>query len=281
MRKKKLKITKIYNMTKMSKPVVYTLKTLDLNKIDFSAVKANKYGGRKLFVNYMGKSLFLQLPQLSLPFGINKPDGKYAGAGYSMELSVGNNDSVVKFLEFLDNKLLEEGEKNSKEWFKKTLKKDTLKELFLNSNLKYSKDEKGNLNKDYPARLKVKLPVNEEDGTVNIKVFNKDTKEKMELTVENLETVLYKGCQMTVIVKPTSVYLMDKGYGVTWYADQILISPKVTKLEEFSFVEGGEEEEVEEVEEEVVEEVEEVVEEEDALEPEPEPKKTVAKGKKK
>ena len=55
----------------------------------------------------------------------------------------------------IDEKLLEEGVKNSKSWFKGDLGRDVVK-AFYTPSLKYSKDKEGNV-LNYPPNIKLKL----------------------------------------------------------------------------------------------------------------------------
>jgi hypothetical protein len=127
----------------------------------------------------------------------------------------------------LDEKMITEGVKNSKLWFKSELSRDVIK-AFYTPCLKYGKDKDGNVT-PYPPTIKLKLK--KTNGEFDTKFYDVNGVQYKDVPVEEL---LQKGVQVTVIMECTGVWLSAK-YGLSWKAKQIVIHELPKKMSDFAF----------------------------------------------
>ena len=199
---------------------IYNLSDIIIQDIEFSKAKANNMGGQHIFMNIPNTTIDnskirFQTPICGLPFGLNEYKNKY-----NMDLQL-NGDStfeIKQFLNLFDNHIIETASKNSFSWFKKSLHKSVINELY-----KSQTKENGN----YPPMFRVKVPFknNEFDG----KVFNN---KQEEISIHEIT----KGCKVQAIIENTGLYFVAKDFGVTWKVIQIKVFPS-EKLTGYSFIE--------------------------------------------
>ena len=217
----------------MSSSVVYP-SSINSKNITLSAPKQLPSGAKQAYLNYGGERLVMQTAvAMSVPFGLNVAD-KFGPAEYSVELSFRGNEQRPEIKEFMDvianidEKLLEEGVKNSKSWFKSDLSRDVVK-AFYTPSLKYSKDKEGNV-LSYPPNIKLKL-----------RKINNDFESKFYDLNGNpykcipVEDILVKGVQVTAIIECAGVWFAGSKFGLTWRAKQIAIHKLPEKIADFAF----------------------------------------------
>jgi len=217
----------------MSSSVVYPSSFTSKN-ITISAPKSLPSGAKQAYLNYGGERLVMQTAvAMSVPFGLNVAD-KFGPAEYSVELSFRGNEQRPEIKEFMDvisqidEKLLEEGVKNSKSWFKGDLGRDVVK-AFYTPSLKYSKDKEGNV-LNYPPNIKLKLRKINND--FEAKFYDINGSPYKGIPVEDL---LVKGVQVTAIVECAGVWFAGSKFGLTWRAKQIAIHKLPEKIADFAF----------------------------------------------
>jgi hypothetical protein len=288
----------------MSSSVVYP-SSFNSKNIVITAPRTLQSGAKQAYLNYGGERLVMQTAvNMSVPFGLNVAD-KFGPAEYSVELSFRGHQQRPEIKEFMDviaqidEKMLEEGVKNSKTWFKGDLGRDVVK-AFYTPSVKYSKDKEGNV-LDYPPNLKLKLrKVNNDFET---KFYDVNGSAYKGIPVEDL---LVKGTQVTAIIECAGVWFAGSKFGLTWRAKQIAIHKLPEKIADFAFKGLGSNKAIDDVEDEEEDDVAEVDddaafrapiskpsavaavmpqtttvddEEGDDVEPVPAPKKTVVKKK--
>jgi hypothetical protein len=217
----------------MSSSVVYPSSFTSKN-ITISAPKQLPSGAKQAYLNYGGERLVMQTAvAMSVPFGLNVAD-KFGPAEYSVELSFRGNEQRAEIKEFMDvianidEKMLEEGVKNSKSWFKGDLGRDVVK-AFYTPSLKYSKDKEGNV-LNYPPNIKLKLrKINNEFES---KFYDLNGNPYKGIPVEDL---LVKGVQVTAIIECAGVWFAGSKFGLTWRAKQIAIHKLPEKIADFAF----------------------------------------------
>lgn len=216
--------------------------------IAFSAPKQLPSGAKQAYLNYSSQKLVMQTAtEMSVPFGLNIAD-KFGPPEYSVELSFRGheqNPEIKKFMDVIaqiDEKLLEEGVKNSKTWFKADLSRDVVK-AFYTPSLKYSKDKEGNV-LTYPPNIKLKLrktsktnesKLNDSKLTISdleTKFYDINGKTYTDIPIEDL---LAKGVQVTAIIECAGVWFAGSKFGLTWRAKQIAVHKLPKKLEDFAF----------------------------------------------
>ncbi len=170
---------------------------------------------------------------MSVPFGLNVAD-KFGPPEYSVELSFRGHEQKPEIKEFMnviaqiDEKMLEEGVKNSKTWFKSDLGRDVVK-AFYTPSLKYSKDKEGNV-LDYPPNLKLKL--RKVNNDFEAKFYDVNGNPYKGIPVEDL---LVKGTQVTAIIECAGVWFAGSKFGLTWRAKQIAIHKLPERISDFAF----------------------------------------------
>ena len=204
----------------------------DLSNITFSNVR--KMGLAKMvFVNKHNEKIRLQLPKMSVPFGMSKfrPEGDIDGKGDSYKLSVSfygenENPEIKQFktkMEALDELIVENIQKNHKEWLnskKDTITKDQIIEDKFSPNVKQS-ETKTKDGEKYPAIFEMKLDrqknneeftgkfVSDKKSNQELLVFN-ENKEKLELNETNYEQVIPKGCHVVTLVELVYISITTK-----------------------------------------------------------------------
>jgi len=204
------------------------------NNLAFSIPKQLPSGAKQAYVNYNGQKLVMQTAmEMSVPFGLNIAD-KFGPPEYSVELSFRGNEQNAGIKDFMDvisqidEKLLEEGVKNSKSWFKADLSRDVVK-AFYTPSLKYSKDKEGNL-LNYPPNIKLKL--RKLDNDFETKFYDVNGKPYKDVPLEDL---LAKGVQVTAIMECAGVWFAGSKFGLTWRAKQIAVHKLPDKIADFAF----------------------------------------------
>lgn len=194
-------------------------KNVDVDKITFSELKKNDYGGGSLYVSYNGRPLILQTPYMSAPFGVSAYEPLDGGkTKYSLDLSfreVDSNPSVRHFLTTLnqfDAKLVDAALQNSLAWFKtKHTSKEVIKALF-SGQVRHSIDrETGEINTAYKPTFKVKVPYNNDRCTVEVY-----DEEKTRVDYEHLDEVVSKGTKVRVVMSCSGVWFAGGKFGVSW-----------------------------------------------------------------
>lgn len=195
--------------------------------------KFGEKGGKQSYLNYNNNRLVMQTATMTVPFGLNVYENNGVNE-YSVSLSFREMDQNPKIKEFMDvisqidEKLLQEGHKNSKAWFKSDLSPDVIK-AFYTPSLKYGKDKDGNVT-SYPPTIKLKL--RKFDGAFETKFYDMDGNPYKDIPIEDL---LVKGVQITAIMECTGVWFVGSKFGLTWRAKQIAIHKLPEKLSDFAF----------------------------------------------
>jgi hypothetical protein len=217
----------------MSSSVVYPSSFVSKN-ITISAPRTLQSGAKQAYLNYGGERLIMQTAvSMSVPFGLNVAD-KFGPPEYSVELSFRGHEQKPEIKEFMnvisqiDEKMLEEGVKNSKTWFKSELGRDVVK-AFYTPSLKYSKDKEGNV-LDYPPNLKLKL--RKVNNDFEAKFYDVNGSPYKGIPVEDL---LVKGTQVTAIIECAGVWFAGSKFGLTWRAKQIAIHKLPERISDFAF----------------------------------------------
>lgn len=259
----------------MSKPIKAV--EFDVKKVNFSEnIKTNKYGGKSVYVNYNKGPFRIQMPKMSLPFGISiyqNPD-KPEEIKYTMELSWSDvKQEVLQAFRDFEQKIVDFAEANSKEFFKAQKSRQILEDEFYRSFIKVEKDDEGNVVNKYPPRLKVKMYL---DGdNFNVDAYGAEKVDgvypKIKLTKDNIAEYVGKGIKCETIIQCSGLWVVGKTFGVSWVLVQCKIHKNENKLLGYAF-EDEQDEEVDEVENDEVEHDDEVEPESGGFgEPEPEP----------
>ena len=221
----------------MATTAIISASNLDINKVSFGDVRANKAGGKSVPIKYSGQPLQIRLEKATYPMGVNVKETEN-GTTYTMSLTLKGCDPYAKepapaeagslgnlynFLQALQTRILDNAEQNSTKWFGKTRSRsvleDTMKQ-FLSPSVEKVNGEWVPSGK-YPPSLKMKVPVY--DGRVSMDVTD-STGRPVEVTVDNIQSVFPKRVEASVVVSP-SIYVSGQGFGVTWRVSYAKVAP--------------------------------------------------------
>jgi hypothetical protein len=190
--------------------------------ITFSAVKILESGGKQAYVNYSGAPLLMQVGSLETPFGMSTFD-KVQPPKHSVELNLrGYEDSATSpgnaatfnALNSLDEFMVEQGVKNSRQWFKQEMSRDVVSALYTPT-LRFAKDTNG-ARKPYPPTLKIQL--RRKGGDFDVEIYDNQNNLVKDTP---LDEIIVKRAYLTVLMQCTGVWFAGGKFGLSWKAVQI------------------------------------------------------------
>ena len=210
---------------------------VDMSNVSFSAVKSLPSGAKIIYLNYDGAPLYVQTPELSVPFDSGTyypaPDNDSSGK-YSVKVSMDGhqtNEPMKKFYQMLqdmDKKVMTAGVENSLAWFKKkSLSEDIAKELY-NDMVKVSVDsETGEPNGKWAPTFAFKIVKRE--GKVLCDCYDSDKNELILSGTDavDLESMFKKGTKVKMILKCNGLWIASGKFGCTWRAEQVKINSPI------------------------------------------------------
>ena len=213
----------------------------NVSKISFSPVKMLESGGKQAYLNYDGRPLIMQVGPLETPFGLSVYD-KTTPPKYSVDLKLRGYDNPTDFpkvatiynaFNSLDEFMVDQGVKNSKQWFKGDKSRDVLSELYT-PQVRFSKDQNGVV-KPYPPTLKVQL--RKRDGKFETEVYDNSKRAIKDVPMED---VIMKGAVLTTLMQCTGVWFAGGKYGLSWKAIQIRADTIPDRIRGCAFLDDGE-----------------------------------------
>lgn len=211
------------------------VKNIDLDRITFSEPKKNKRNGINVNIMYDGTPLKIQLPRLRVPFGAQPPYGSESKPEselqYQLEFSLGSLDDNKSIenckdkLDELDEYIKKSAKKYCEEWFGDSTLTDSIIKIFYKNIVRVSKkvDKEG---KPYAPTVRTKLPLSL--NTDSILIFDSD-KNVMNDTEESPTSLFKKGDYVVPVVKFSSLWFMDKSFGVSGRLMQAQVFSGATK----------------------------------------------------
>ena len=190
----------------------------------YTKPKVNSVGGKSIgMLNSQTKRSIMISTPLMMNWGVNVYENQGgAGSSYSLSLQFPReeftnqeSEDFLKMLQDLEEKVLEDAIKNSKEWFGKNQSKDVV-EAFWNPILKYPKNqETGEPDKTRRPTLKVKLPTWE--GEFKFELFDIEN----QMLIPNgegktPEEFIEKGSNIACVLQCGGVWLANGNFGVSW-----------------------------------------------------------------
>ena len=218
---------------------------LDLNKITFSDIKTNNYGGKMVFCNVDGGKILIQTPKMYVPNGIKRWRKKDAvdnkDDSFEMELSFGGEDKNPEIRAFhdkmneFDNVVKKHILSHSKEMLgKPKLSMELIENAFYTPTVKVPTDKEGNI-LEYPDRIRTKLDRerNGDDFTGRFLAYKKpatpllifdENKTILPIDENNFESVVPKGSQSVAVLELVYLSITTK-VSAKWK----LVQAKVTR----------------------------------------------------
>ena len=190
------------------------------------------------------KKLYCQTPSMLVPKGIdiyNSPDGDK----YYLELSYSTNnvdEELVKdittfksLVSEYDEFNVQQGIKNSQSWIGKKASEEIVRDKY-HPMLRYSKDEEGNINDQYPPTIRFRLYKGKDDKFTT-KCYDSQKNEV------DIEEAIQKGCRVKALFHQQSNWLnKNTGYGPSNKLLQVKVYPS-SKLAGYAFLDDEDEEE--------------------------------------
>lgn len=227
----------------MSSPIVQPA-AFSSSKVSISQPKVLESGGKMAYLNYAdSRALVLQTPSLPSPFGLNVFD-KAGPPKYSIDLAMRGyqeNPKVKAFfkaLSDLDEYMIDQGVKNSKQWFKSDMKREVVA-AFYTPCVKFGKDKEGNQT-PYPPNFKVQLKRSRDGEGFECQFY--DAKSKGDPHAQPLkgvpvEEMLVKKVEVTALVQCTGVWFAGGKFGVSWKAVQMRLDSVPQGIRGYGFQE--------------------------------------------
>ena len=216
-----------------------------VDAINFSEMRKNQRGGKSVYMSTGSNSnnkVIVELPKMRAPFGLGEFVDQTSGrTTYSVNLSLDNNEDLLKTLKELDDAIVKTVAKNSSAWLGKKHSETVVRDALYSPIVKEPSDPK------YAPTIKLKVLTDSNDKFVP-KMF----KGREPTSLSALE----KGQSISSIVEISQVWIIDNKCGVSLRLAQGKLHP-TDKLTEYAFRDDDddveetteEEEEEEEVEE--------------------------------
>ena len=193
--------------------------------VQFSKLRKNKNGGKAVYLNAGdNKKLYIQFPFMRSPYGLSAFTDEGTGrTSYSLDLSFDpDNTEAMELhakLKELDEKIVNEVAKNSKEWLGKEFNVAVLKEALYKPMVKPGKEQ-------YAPTIKLKV-LTKPDGSFVPECYSM---QKEQVPLDSIE----KGQKAMAIVDLNQIWFIDNKFGVTIRLQQALFEQSA-KLPSFAF----------------------------------------------
>jgi hypothetical protein len=193
--------------------------------VQFSKLRKNKNGGKAVYLNAGdNKKLYVQFPFMRSPYGLSAFTDEGTGrTSYSLDLSFdADNTEAMELhakLKELDDIIVNEVAKNSKEWLGKEFNVAVLKEALYKPIVKPGKEQ-------YAPTIKLKV-LTKPDGTFVPECYSM---QKEQVTLDSID----KGQKAMAIIDLNQIWFIDNKFGVTIRLQQALFEQSA-RLPAFAF----------------------------------------------
>ena len=222
-------------------PSVVTSTDFSVNNVVFGKHKVNINMGFDIEIKLSStnEEVLIQTPKMRAPFGIStdktNPNKKFLNISFQ---NIENNNSIKKFRECIEdtnNAVIDYVQKNSKALFKSELSREVIKAYFTNSIKESSKPDQ------YADTFRFKLlfikpnpDKNLPDGKFLTTFWNHKGEEQK-------AAYLDKGDHITTLLKPQSIWVGNKQFGILWVCTQVRVQKQV-KVNGYAFKKTEEDE---------------------------------------
>jgi hypothetical protein len=227
---------------------------IEHSKVSYSDVKTLDNGAKICYLNYDGGPLYIQTPELSLPFDSTYyPEGSDGGkVPVKVNVPIKNADDGSAMKNFhdalikLDTKIMKDASENSLAWFKKkSLSLDTIENLYT-PQIRVSVDaETGEPNDKWDPQFPFKIVKRKNKWMCK---FYDESKSKMSIDCSDvndgseLVNKLKKGSKVKLLIKCMGIWIASGKFGCTWRAEQMIVTTPES-LDDFAFRSDDEDEE--------------------------------------
>ena len=224
---------------------------IDVSKISFSNPKKLDNGGQMLWMNYNNGMMYMQTPELEIPFDTSfYSDNDHTGK-YQVKVSMKGMDDNKSLRDFhdkvleMDNHIKAYALQNSGLWFKKPKMSEETVDSLYTPMIRVSTDpETGEPNGKYPPQFAFKVV--KKNNKVECSVYD-NNKVYFDVNGEtdnptDIARILSKGSKVKVVLKCNGIWLANGKFGCTWKAEQIRVKVSEAELTEFAIVSDSEDE---------------------------------------
>ena len=199
---------------------VLHISQFDATKLSTSVPKRSQGGTLRIDLDYKdpalnGKHYLVQTPKLRLPFGMqqyNDKDQDNKNKSFSLSLSLDNyrdlNSHECEFLKgikAIDDHIKALALENCNTWFRKSLKKEVIDELFSSSIRETA---------DWPPTFRCKLPYYSGEFSCD---FYDSSKKKCD------SESITQNCHVIGLMNVTSIWFVANRFGISWQIKQIQV----------------------------------------------------------
>lgn len=192
------------------------MNNFDASNIVFSSVKKNRNGGKFVTLSSASGNLYIQLPPLRAPFGVNPPNDQVKD--YYLNLSL--TPELEDKFRAIDERVLNYVHENSVALLNKQVDLNVMKDLLYTPVVRSSKDPK------YAPTIKFKASTGEGKNLAD--VYN-STREKV--TLDDIT----KGSTVETIIELSQIYFINGKFGVSLRLNQAKLAQS-NKLAGYAFV---------------------------------------------
>lgn len=150
-------------------------------------------------------------------YGVSTPmPGQLEDRRRTLELSV-DNPELLTFLTELDNKNIDVATSNSESWFKKSMDRHTVENMY-HSVLRMPSSA------DYKPTVRTKVKIAERTNTNVWVVMSGEDKEELQYA-RGTSADITKGCRCMVIVETSGLWFASKQFGMSLVVTDIMVWP--------------------------------------------------------
>jgi hypothetical protein len=229
--------------------LITNVKTFDIKKVTYGAVKVNKNGkGKSGGIYYGGKKLLLQFPLMFTWGASEMVDDESGKKSYSVSIPIKNDQAEASYPLFaamnaIQEKVLNDASSHSKEWFGKTMSRDVAEALFTPM-VKYPKVSKTDSSPDFSKTPSLKTKIQFWEDKFTIEIYNMEKEQLFGPQAQDNDPIalMPQGTYMAGLIECGGLWFTGTGFGVTWKLIQTKIRPPV-KITGFCLMDDEEEEE--------------------------------------
>jgi hypothetical protein len=232
---------------------IIKVKEFKPENISFSSSRANKHGGKAVYINYDyedgtdPRPLRIQTGKMKAPFGVsgwdsgradktNKDPSETSNDTLELSFNMDTDSDIISKFQKLDEIIIDTAVKNSLDFFKKRYTKDNIN-LFYKSPIRFNFNDEGERDDKYPPRIKTKL-LKDSNYNYITQVYSPEL-ERIPFNIETHSDVLPKGSECITILECSGLWVVDGKFGVSWRPIQMRVYKNDMKFTEAEFLDDS------------------------------------------
>ena len=184
---------------------VLKLSDVDTENLSCGQPQSNAFGSQSINVQYSTNSLIIQCPKSNVFKGLQTSEYSKTYVDIYIDDKTNNGSKYIKFIQSVDDSIVQKALLNSVAWFGKQLDEKTIDDIYKSS---LRSDE-------YGVYIRVKMPC--KDGKFIGEIFDKHKQ------LSSLD-IIQPNCTVQTILECVGVYFVSREFGLTWKALQMKVS---------------------------------------------------------